>query len=127
MKHKVLIVDDSAALARQLQNVLAEMDEYEVVGSAADGAQAIKMYKTLNPDVVLMDIVMPMMDGLQSLRTILKLDASAKVVMISSLGGVGSKVEEALRLGAQNVISKPFDKEQIYSVLKKIFESDSRQ
>lgn len=125
--YSVLVVDDSQALARQLENILAEMDGFEVEGVASNGAQAIKMYKTLNPDVVLMDIVMPMMDGLQSLRTILKLDPSAKVVMISSLGGVGSKVEEALRLGAQNVISKPFDKEQIYSVLKRIFEPDSQQ
>ncbi len=127
MANGVLIVDDSMALARQLENILSQMDGLDVVGIASNGAQAIKMYKTLKPDVVLMDIVMPLMDGLQALRTMLKLDSSAKVVMISSLGGVGSKVEEALRLGAQNVISKPFDKEQIYSVLAKIFESDSHE
>jgi len=68
-----------------------------------------------------MDIVMPMMDGIQSLRTLLRLDPSARVVMVSSLGGVGAKVEEAIRLGARAVISKPFESDRIRAVLDGLF------
>ncbi|RLB58722.1 MAG: response regulator [Deltaproteobacteria bacterium] len=121
MKKKILVVDDSIAVARQLGKVIEEFDDYEVIGHARDGAEAIKLYKTLNPDVVLMDIVMPMMDGIQSLRTLMRVDPQARVVMVSSVGGVGQKVEDALRLGARNVVSKPFEPEKIKSVLDKVF------
>lgn len=120
MSHKVLVVDDSIAIARQLTKLVEGFGGYEVVGHAKNGAEAVKLFKNLQPDVVLMDIVMPMMDGIQSLRTLLRLDPDARVVMISSMGGVGAKVEEALRLGARSVISKPFEPEQVRSALEKL-------
>ncbi len=120
MGRRVLVVDDSIAIARQLTGLVESFGGYEVVGHAKNGAEAIKMYKTLAPDVVLMDIVMPMMDGIQSLRTLLRLDPEAQVVMISSMGGVGDKVEESLRLGAKSVIAKPFDPDQIRAALDKL-------
>ncbi len=120
MSHKVLVVDDSIAIARQLTKLVEGFGGYEVVGHAKNGAEAVKLFKSLEPDVILMDIVMPMMDGIQSLRTLLRLDPEAKVVMISSMGGVGAKVEEALRLGAKNVISKPFEPERVRAALEKL-------
>jgi two-component system chemotaxis response regulator CheY len=98
--------------------------DYDVVGHAKNGAEAVKLFKTLTPDLVLMDIVMPMMDGIQSLRTLMRLDPEAKVIVISSMGGVGHKVEEAIRLGARNVISKPFEPEKIKTILEKVFEKE---
>jgi two-component system chemotaxis response regulator CheY len=71
-----------------------------------------------------MDIVMPMMDGLQSLRTLVRLDPQARVIVISSVGGVAQKVEEAIRLGARSVISKPFEQEKIRETLKRVFEQE---
>jgi two-component system chemotaxis response regulator CheY len=124
MSHKILVVDDSVAIARQLTKLLEEFGGYDVVGHAKNGAEAVKLFKTLKPDLVLMDIVMPMMDGIQSLRTLMRLDPQAKVIVISSLGGVGNKVEEAIRLGARNVISKPFEAEKIKAILEKMFESE---
>jgi len=121
MSHKVLVVDDSIAIARQLTKLVEGFGGYEVVGHAKNGAEAVKLFKSLEPDVVLMDIVMPMMDGIQSLRTLLRLDPDAKVVMISSMGGVGAKVEEALRLGASSVISKPFEPERVRAALEKLY------
>jgi two-component system chemotaxis response regulator CheY len=120
MGRRVLVVDDSIAIARQLTGLVEGFGGYEVVGHARNGAEAIKLYKTLAPDVVLMDIVMPMMDGIQSLRTLLRLDPEAQVVMVSSMGGVGDKVEESLRLGAKSVIAKPFDPDQIRAALDKL-------
>jgi two-component system chemotaxis response regulator CheY len=121
MARKVLLVDDSVAIARQLTKLVQELGDYEVVAHARNGAEAVKLFKTAAPDVVLMDIVMPMMDGIQSLRTLLRLDPAAKVVMVSSLGGVGAKVEEAIRLGARAVISKPFEADRIRGVLDSLF------
>jgi len=121
MSHKVLVVDDSVAIARQLTKLVEGFGGYDVVGHAKNGAEAVKLFKSLQPEVVLMDIVMPMMDGIQSLRTLLRLDPDAKVVMISSMGGVGAKVEEALRLGARSVISKPFEPERVRAALEKLY------
>jgi len=68
--------------------------------------------------VVFMDILMPNMDGLQALRTIVSMDKNAKVIMISSLGGAAEKAEEALKYGAKGIISKPFDEKQIKKILE---------
>ncbi len=127
MGRTVLVVDDSVAIARQLTRLVEGFGQYQVVGHAKNGAEAVKLFKTLAPDIVLMDIVMPMMDGIQSLRTLLRLDPQARVVMISSLGGVGSKVEEVLRLGARSVISKPFDPDKIRSALANLYEPEPKE
>lgn len=120
MTRKILLVDDSVAITRQLSKVLESIGGVEIVGHAKNGAEAIKMFKALEPDLVLLDIVMPMMDGIQALRTLLRINPRAQVVMVSSMGGVGTKAEEALRLGAQGIISKPFDVENIRSMLQKL-------
>jgi two-component system chemotaxis response regulator CheY len=122
MSHKVLVVDDSIAIARQLTKMVESFGGYQVVGHAKNGAEAVKLFKTLEPDIVLLDIVMPMMDGLQSLRTLMRLDPEAKVIVISSVGGVGQKVEEAIRLGARSVVSKPFEEEKVKSVLERVLQ-----
>jgi Response regulator containing CheY-like receiver domain and AraC-type DNA-binding domain len=121
MSRTIVIADDSLVISRQLAKVVEGFGEYQVVGQAKNGAEAIKLFQSLKPDAVLMDINMPLMDGLQSLRTILRLDAKARVVMISSLGGVGDKVQEAMKLGARNVISKPFEPDRIRTVLESLF------
>jgi two-component system chemotaxis response regulator CheY len=124
MSSKVLVVDDSIAIARQLTKMVEGFGGYQVVGHAKNGAEAVKLFKTLGPDIVLLDIVMPMMDGLQSLRTLMRLDPEAKVVVISSVGGVGQKVEEAIRLGARSVISKPFEEDKVKSILERVLEQE---
>ena len=114
---KVLLVDDSKTTAKQLKAIIEELPGYEVIDVGTNGAEAIKLYRRHAPDIVCMDIVMPILDGLQALRTIMQQDPSAKVVMISSVGGVESKAMDALKLGAKNVISKPFEPDQIREIL----------
>ncbi len=113
----VLLVDDSLSTAKQLKQIISGFPGYEIVGRAKNGAEAVKLYGELKPDIVCMDIVMPIMDGLQALRMILKMNTEAKVVMVSSLGGVGDRVVEALKMGARNVIAKPFEDEKIREML----------
>jgi len=115
---KVLIVDDSISVARQLEKILTESGDFEVVGHGKNGMEAIKMHQILHPDIICMDMNMPVMDGLTALRTLTALDKNVKVVMVTSLGGVGDKYAEALKLGARNVIYKPFEQETVLKVLR---------
>ncbi len=115
---KVLIVDDSKTTAKQLELIIEELSGFEVIATASTGIEALKLFKQLSPDIICMDIVMPVMDGLQALRAILKQDKEAKVVVISSVGGVGGKVVEALKFGAKSVLSKPFEPEQVREILE---------
>ncbi len=114
---KVLIVDDSISVARQLQKIIAGSGAYEVVGHAKNGAEAIKMNQAEDPEIICMDMNMPVMDGLTALRTISVMDKEVKVVMVTSLGGVGDKFTEALKNGAKNVISKPFEAGKVLDIL----------
>lgn len=116
-KKRVIIVDDSAAVARQLQKILESSGSFEIVGHAKNGIEGLKLYTDLKPDIVCMDIVMPEMDGLQTIRTLTTLDKDAKIVVISSAAGVGDKTMEALRFGAKNVLSKPFDPDKVIEIL----------
>jgi two-component system chemotaxis response regulator CheY len=117
---KVLLVDDSISVARQLEKILVESGDFEVVGQGKNGLDAIKMFQTLHPDIICMDMNMPGMDGITALRTLMSLDKSVKVVMITSLGGVGDKFSEAIKLGAMNVISKPFEAENVLKILRSL-------
>lgn len=117
---RVLIVDDSIAVARQLEKIVAGSGEFQVVGHAKNGLEALKMHREEKPDMILMDMNMPQMDGLTALRSLVAIDAQVKVIMITSLGGVGDKYTEALRLGARNVISKPFETETVLQMLREL-------
>jgi len=116
----VLIVDDSIAVARQLEKIVNSDDAFEVVAQGRNGAEAIKLCQQHKPDIVCMDMNMPVMDGLTALRNLMQLTPDLKVIMVTSLGGVGDKYTEAIRLGAKDVISKPFEKENVLEMLKRL-------
>jgi YesN/AraC family two-component response regulator len=119
---KVLIVDDSKLVITQLEHILAGVAGVDLVGKATDGAAAVRTTAFTKPDLVLMDIVMPGMDGLSALRLIGATQPKVRVVMISSVAGSGNNAEEAFRLGAVQMIQKPFDREQIESLLERELE-----
>ena len=116
---RVMLVDDSRCVIAQLEHMLADFDQVEIVGAAYDGASAIRLVVDLAPDLVLMDIVMPGLDGLATLRVLSAQHPEVSVAMISSVGGRPSMAEEAFRLGAVQVLGKPFDAD----VLGKLFAS----
>jgi len=117
---KVLVVDDSLSVARQLEKIIADSGEFTCVGHAKNGAEAIKMNHAQDPDIICMDMNMPGMDGLTALRSLSMLDKEVKVVMVTSLGGVGDKFNEAIKLGAKNVISKPFTADDVLKILRNL-------
>ncbi len=117
-KLKLLIVDDSKVALAQLDGIIGEIDGAEVTGAAHDGLGAIRCAGLLEPDLILMDIVMPEMDGLAALRMLHAKNPDVRVAMISSLGASGNHAEEAFRLGAIQVITKPFDPDQVVALIE---------
>lgn len=115
---RVLLVDDAMFIRNSLKIIL-EKNGYEVVGQADDGLQAIKLFETLKPDLVTMDVTMPNMDGLEALQAIRRLDKAAKVVMITAMGKE-EIVRQAIMEGATNFIVKPFNEDKVMSVMQKI-------
>lgn len=112
---KILIVDDASFIRLNLRSML-ERNGYEVVGEAANGAEAILKYTQLKPDLITMDITMPEMDGIAALKAIKSINPKAKVVMISAMG-TEYKVKDAILAGAVGFIVKPFNEEQIVKAL----------
>lgn len=121
MDHTILIADDAEFMRVILREICQDMD-LEVVGEAADGEQATRMYRELAPDLVLMDITMPGMDGTEALQEILSGDKAAQVVMITALGQK-EQVLAAIKLGARDFIIKPFDQERVTETLERILPS----
>ncbi len=119
-KINVLLVDDSRTVLAQLERILEEVDDLAIVGMARDGASAIRMASEAKPDLVLLDIVMPGLDGLSALRTIKSMHPWIEVAMVSSVSGDAQKAEEAFRLGACQVLGKPFDTDVIESLVENV-------
>ncbi|UFS70774.1 response regulator [Geomonas sp. RF6] len=117
---KVIIVDDSVVVIRQLEKIISGSGHFEVVGRGNNGLEAIKLHQELRPDIICMDMNMPGMDGITALRALVARDAAVKVVMITSLGGVGDKFSEAMKIGAKAVLSKPFESATVITTLQSL-------
>jgi two-component system chemotaxis response regulator CheY len=114
---RALIVDDSS-LARAVIAEALRSHGIDIVGEAADGISAFEAYQRLRPDVVTMDLTMPGVDGLTALRSIVTLDARARIVVIS-VAGQEDVVLEALQAGALGFVLKPFEPHQLSEVLRR--------
>jgi two-component system, chemotaxis family, chemotaxis protein CheY len=110
-----LIADDTVFFRVALRDILTK-GGYEVVGEAANGAEAAELAGTLKPDIVILDIVMPVKNGIEAAKEITRLDLPIKIVMCTSLG-YEPIVEEALRSGAAAYIIKPLNPEKVLNTL----------
>jgi len=119
---RVLVADD-ASFMRQMIREIVEAEGFEVCGEASDGVEAVDEFKRLQPDVVTMDIVMPLKSGIDAVRGIMALDPSACVVMCSALGQE-TLVTEAIQAGAKDFIVKPFKPDAVIDTLKKVLEKE---
>ena len=109
MAKNILICDDAAFMRMMIKDILTK-NGYTVVGEAENGAKAVEKYAELKPDLVLMDITMPEMDGIQALKKIKEADPSATVIMCSAMGQQ-AMVIESIQSGAKDFIVKPFQTE----------------
>lgn len=115
---KVLIVDDSRISRKILRGILEESG-HEVIDEAVDGQDGVKKFQSLKPDIVTMDITMPVLDGMEALKMIKALNPDTKVIMVTAAGQKG-KMIDCIKLGANEFLTKPFDKEEIISVINKL-------
>ncbi|HAG51441.1 MAG: hypothetical protein A2X87_04025 [Deltaproteobacteria bacterium GWC2_42_51] len=116
VKYRFLVVDDSIFARKNIAKVV-EMMGGVVEGEATTGREAIDLYFKIKPDVVIMDISMPEMEGLEALAKIREKDKNANVIIISSLG-YQELVKKALSLGAKHFISKPFQSDKAAEIIK---------
>lgn len=116
----ILIVDDSKTSRKVLRNMLVQ-EGHVVVDEAVNGQEGVDKYFSCHPDVVTMDITMPILDGIDALSLIIKRDPDAKVIMVTAAGQKNNMVE-ALRRGAADFIQKPFEAEELSSIISKVLE-----
>ncbi len=115
--YRVLVVDDSGAMRKIVGRAL-KSEAFDVCGEAAGGAEALEQYKVLSPDAVTMDINMPGMNGIESLKKLMAYDKDAKVVMLTT-EGQKETVAMAINEGAEGFVVKPPQKEAICSKVRK--------
>ena len=118
---KILLVDDAAFMRMMVKDTLTKAG-YTDLYEAADGVQAVETYSEVNPDLVIMDITMPNMDGLEALKAIKGKDPNATVVMCSAMGQE-TMVIEAIKSGAKDFIVKPFKPDRILKTVSSIVDA----
>ena len=118
MAKNILICDDAAFMRMMIKDILTK-NGYNIAGEAENGQKAVEKYAELKPDLVLMDITMPEMDGIQALKEIKKIDGGAKVIMCSAMGQQ-AMVIESIQAGAKDFIVKPFQAERVLEAVKKV-------
>jgi len=118
MGPKVLIVDDALFMRNMLRDIFVK-GGYSIVGEAANGVEAVEKFQEFKPDLVTMDIVMPLKSGIEALQEINLIDPNACVVMCSALGQ-DALVVEAVEAGARDFIVKPFQEQRVLDVVRRV-------
>nr|WP_229115727.1 chemotaxis protein CheY [Halapricum desulfuricans] len=120
MMPDVLIADDSEFMRNLLREILEE--DHQIVGEVENGVEAVETYKEENPDLVMMDIVMPIRDGIEATDEIKSTDPEANVIMCTSVGQE-EKMKEAVKAGADGYITKPFQKPSVMEAIEDVVPS----
>ncbi|MDD2443720.1 MAG: response regulator [Desulfotomaculaceae bacterium] len=118
MGKQILIVDDAAFMRMMIKNIVTK-NGYEVVGEAENGQVALELYKKHKPDLVTMDITMPEMNGIDSVKAIRGVDPKANIIMCSAMGQQ-AMVMEAIQAGAKDFIVKPFQQDRILQAIGRV-------
>lgn len=120
---RYLIVDDSVFARKNLARMV-ESYGGQVAGEAGDGCTAITEYERIQPDIVLMDITMPQMEGIEAAERIVRQNPAARVIMVSSVG-YQENIVAALQKGARHFVQKPVKPEVLYEVIKYVLGDDA--
>ena len=118
MAKNILICDDAAFMRMMIKDILTK-NGYNIVGEAENGAKAVEKYAEFKPDLVLMDITMPEMDGIEALKKIKAADANASIIMCSAMGQQ-AMVIESIQSGAKDFIVKPFQADRVLEAVQKV-------
>lgn len=115
-KTTIIVVDDSPFASKQIKD-LVEENGYEVIGYAKSGEEGIKMYEELHPDIVILDIIMPGIDGIETAEILEKSDPDVTILMLSSLCDAGT-LEEVRAIGVKYLIPKPWEDDVLLATLE---------
>lgn len=115
---KILIVDDSRTSRKMLRTIL-ESNGHEIIDEAVNGQEGVQKYQQLKPDLVTLDITMPVVDGVEALKMIKALDADSKIIMVTA-AGQKNKMIDCIKAGANDFLTKPFDQQEILNVVAKL-------
>jgi two-component system chemotaxis response regulator CheY len=118
---KCLVADDSAYARKNIATIIAQMGG-SVAAEAVNGQEAVELYAALHPDLVLLDITMPVLDGVETLRRIMEHDKDAKVIVVSSIGHK-EMVWKAICLGARSFVTKPYSADYAAMMIKEVLEN----
>jgi two-component system chemotaxis response regulator CheY len=119
-----VITDDAIFMRTLLRKIIEQNDEYEVVGEASNGREAIEMAAKYQPGILTLDITMPEMDGIQAVKEILNVSPKTRIIMVSAMGQQ-SMVIEAIKQGAKDFVVKPFDKSRVYQSIRNVLAMDN--
>jgi len=119
-----LVADDSAYARKNISTIIAQMGG-SVVAEATNGQEAVECYARLHPDLVLLDITMPVLDGVETLRKIMEQDHGARVIMVSSIGHK-EMVWKAICLGAKSFVTKPYSPDYAVMMIKSVLENSAK-
>ena len=114
---RFLLCDDSAFMRMMLRRIL-EQAGHEIVGEAGNGKEAVQQFRKCKPDLVTMDITMPIMDGIEAVRLIIQQELQARIIMVTAMGQKDI-IMSALSAGASDFIVKPFEVRQVVEVVNK--------
>ena len=121
----IMVIDDSPFASKQIKD-LVEENGYEVIGYAKNGEEGIELYKELKPDIVILDIIMPGIDGLETAEIIMKADPSAKILMLSSLCD-SDTLDEVRSIGLKYLIPKPWEDDVLLATLELLKKQDAHR
>ena len=113
----ILVCDDSILARKQLKDVISSFSQEITIKEAANGQEAVDLYKQINPDLIFLDIVMPVKDGISAVQEIIDYDSDAEIIIVSSTG-TQTQLKNAIEAGARDFIQKPFSDAQVNKVSK---------
>ena len=117
---KFMVVDDSMVIREKIQNVLND-EEFEIVGTAKNGLEAVEQFKELKPRVMTLDITMPLMDGIETIKEIMSIDEDVRILVVSALADKSTLIQ-AMHLGAYGFLCKPFRDIELIEAVEELIE-----
>lgn len=117
---KLMVVDDSLVIREKITQIL-QNEDFELVGTAKNGLEAVEQFKLHKPQVMTLDITMPLMDGLETIQAIMDIDDSVRVLVISALADKPTLIQ-AMKLGAYGFLCKPFNDIELAEALEELVE-----
>lgn len=117
---KFMVVDDSEVIRTKISNAL-NLEHFEVVGTAKNGVDAIRQFKTFNPRVITLDITMPLMDGIETIKRMITIDPHVRVLVVSALADKATLIK-AMNLGAYGFLCKPFTDNDLIEAIDELIE-----